>query len=47
MYTVYWNQEKLQLVATHNILVCADDMNVLGGNVKYHEEKHSSSIRCT
>jgi hypothetical protein len=25
--------------------ICADDINILDGNIKYHKEKHRSSVR--
>jgi hypothetical protein len=36
------NQMQLKLIGTHQLLVCADDMNVLGDD-RYHKEKHRNS----
>jgi glutamine synthetase len=39
------NQEELKLNGTHQLLAHADDINIVKENIKYHTEKHKSSIR--
>jgi hypothetical protein len=33
------NQEKLKLYGTHQLLAYADDVNLVGENIRYHTEK--------
>jgi hypothetical protein len=34
------NQEGLKLNATHQVLAYADNVNIVGENVRHHKEKH-------
>jgi hypothetical protein len=34
------NQVGLKLNGTHKLLVCVDDVNLLGNKHRYHKEKH-------
>jgi hypothetical protein len=36
------NQDDLKLNGTHQLLVYADDINILGGSVCFYREKHGS-----
>jgi hypothetical protein len=38
------NQEGLESNRAHHHLVCADDINILGENIKYHKGKHESFL---
>jgi hypothetical protein len=38
-----FNQVVLKLNGTYHLQVYADDVNLLGDNIDYHEEKHRKS----
>ena len=38
------NQDELKLNGTHQLLVCADDVNILGGNVHTVEENAEALV---
>jgi hypothetical protein len=39
------NQEGLKLITTHQLLACADDINIVGGNIDT-VKKNTRFIRC-
>jgi hypothetical protein len=38
--------DRLELYETHQLLACANAIDSLGENIKYHKETHRSSARC-
>jgi hypothetical protein len=40
------NQQGLKLNGVHQLLVYANDVNILGGSVTYNKEKHRNFISC-
>ena len=41
---IHAHQEGLKLSGTHQLLVCADDINLLGGNIHTVKKKHRCFI---
>jgi hypothetical protein len=40
------NEVGLELNQTHQLLIYADDVNLLGDSVKYHKKEFRNTLRC-